>query len=143
MRRYGATFTWRYSYEEAYVGFRLYFYAAYSRGGEGERVTYTFDGDVDISEIRLVFDNDMNRKYHNMPFNYPLVETKFKLPKTLIKEYRIDGVNTAGEKFTLAVQDNHQRFVRHNVSWRVREISFTPISTCGAEDFRLFNFEVK
>ena len=31
---------------------------------------------------------NLNRDYHNMPCNYPLVRTRFKLPKTLIKEYK-------------------------------------------------------
>lgn len=112
-------------------------------GDVGDTVTYRFEKDEDISDIRLIFDNDMNRKYHNMPFNYPLVETKFKLPKTLIKEYRIEGRNARGETFTLSVADNHHRFVRHAVNWKVKEISFVPLSTHGSEKFRLFDFEVK
>lgn len=112
-------------------------------GKQGDSITYTLEEDTKISEIRLVFDSDMNRKYHNMPFNYPLVETKFKLPATLIRGYRIEGKNSSGEKFTLTVTDNHLRFVRHAVDWRVREISFIPVSTHGADDFRVFDFEIK
>ena len=112
-------------------------------GHEGDAVTYTFKKAVDISEIRLVFDNDMNRKYHNMPCNYPLVETRFKLPKTLIKEYRIEGVAEDGTILSLHVTDNHLRFIRHAVDWRVKELRFLPISTHGCEEFRLFDFEVK
>lgn len=112
-------------------------------GDAGDLVEYHFDKDTNVSEIRLVFDNDMNRKYHNMPCNYPLVQTKFKLPKTLIKEYRIEGENSNGESFTLCVFDNHQRFVRHFVSWKVNKLRFIPISTHGCEKFRLFDFEVQ
>ncbi len=112
-------------------------------GKPGDSVTYTFEEDIGISEIRLVFDNDMNRKYHNMPCNYPLVQTEFKLPSTLIKEYKIEGKNTAGEKYGILVSDNHQRFVRHRVNWKIKEISFIPISTHGCDDFRVFDFEVK
>lgn len=112
-------------------------------GKDGDSIIYEFDADTEISEIRLVFDNDMNRKYHNMPCNYPLVQTRFKLPSTLIKEYRIEGKNTAGEKFEISVSDNHQRFVRHRVDWQIKEISFIPISTHGCGDFRMFDFEIK
>ena len=112
-------------------------------GHEGDTVEYTFDGDTAISEIRLVFDNDMNRKYHNMPCNYPLVETRFKLPATLIREYRIEGVSEDGTTHTLHVSDSHLRFVRHAVDWRVTRLRFIPLATHGAEDFRLFDFEVK
>ena len=112
-------------------------------GSVGDFIEYDLDKDSDISEIRLVFDNDMNRKYHNMPCNYPLVQTKFKLPKYLIKEYRIEGENADGERFVISVSDNHQRFVRHEVMWKVKKVRFVPISTHGCEDFRLFDFEIK
>ena len=112
-------------------------------GEVGDFIEYQFSQDTEISEIRLVFDNDMNRKYHNMPCNYPLVQTKFKLPKTLIKEYKIEGENSNGDKFTLCVSDNHQRFVRHFARWKIKKIRFIPISTHGCEQYRLFDFEVQ
>jgi len=112
-------------------------------GKEGDYIEYCFESDADISEVRLVFDNDMNRDYHNMPCNYPLVQTKFKLPATIIKEYLLVGENEEGESFSLEVKNNHQRLVRHNVNWRVKRLRFIPISTNGSPDFRLFSFEVK
>ena len=112
-------------------------------GEEGEPIEYRWDEDVELHEIRLIFDNDMNRKYHNMPCNYPLVQTKFKLPETLIREYRIEGESFAGERVSLHVCDNHQRMVRHSVDWRVRTLRFIPISTHGCEKFRLFDFEIQ
>ena len=112
-------------------------------GQAGECVTYEFYSDVDIREIRLIFDNDMNRKYHNMPCYYPLVETKYKLPATLIKEYVIEAENSSGEKFCLHVTDNHQRLVKHHVDWKAKTVKFIPIKTHGCEEMRLFDFEVK
>ncbi len=112
-------------------------------GKEGDYIEYRFDRDTAITEVRLVFDNDMNRDYHNMPCNYPLVQRKFKLPATLIKEYRLEGENENGEIFSLEVGNNHQRLVRHIVDWRVKRLRFVPISTNGSPDFRLFSFEVK
>ena len=112
-------------------------------GQKGDSVSYTFDNDTEIREIRLVFDNDMNRKYHNMPCSYPLVETRFKLPQTLIKEYFLEAEDSAGERFALHVTDNHQRLVKHFVDWKIRILRFIPIETHGCEDFRLFDFEMK
>ena len=112
-------------------------------GKAGDSILYTFDDAVDVREIRLVFDNDMNRNYHNMPCNYPLVQTKFKLPRTLIKEYRIEGVREDGTVETLHITDNHQRFVKHAVNWKIRSLRFVPISTHGCESFRLFGFECR
>ena len=112
-------------------------------GTEGDRITYEWESDVDIHEIRLVFDNDMNRKYHNMPCSYPLVEPRFKLPKTLPKAYEILGESESGETVSLSVTDNHQRFVRHAVNWRVKRLTLLPLETNGCADFRVFDFEVK
>ena len=112
-------------------------------GQKGDSICYTFHKPEAVKELRLVFDNDMNRPYHNMPFCYPLVEKEFHLPKTLIKEYRIEGVTANGELLTLHVSDNHQRFVTHAVDWEVTELRFIPLATHGVEDFRVFNFEMK
>ena len=112
-------------------------------GKMGDFVEYTFDRDTEISEIRLVFDNDMNRKYHNMPCNYPLVQTQFVLPKTLIKEYKIVGEASDGQVVSLHICDNYQRFVRHAVKWKVRTVRFVPVSTHGVDTARLFDFEIR
>ena len=75
--------------------------------------------------------------------NYPLVQTKFKLPKTLIREYVIEGISKTGKTVSLTISDNHQRFVWHSVDLKVHKIRFIPISTHGSEDFRLFSFEIE
>ena len=111
-------------------------------GKKGEHIEYTFSTDTKISRIRLVFDSDLNRKYHNMPCNIPLVQNKFKLPKTLICEYKIEGISENGDTFEVYVNDNHQRFVKHSVDWCVKTVRFIPIATLGAEQFRLFDFEI-
>ena len=112
-------------------------------GRNGDTITYTFNEDTLISQIRLVFDSDLNRNYHNMPCHYPLIEKNFKLPKTLIKEYKLVGENSDGEAFIIHIEDNHQRFVRHRINHRVKSVKFIPISTWGEKDFHLFSFEIK
>ncbi len=112
-------------------------------GKENDFIEYHFDTDTKINKIRLVFDSDLNRDYYNMPCNYPLVQTQFKLPETLIKEYKIQGISENGEVKEIHITDNHQRFVKHSVDWRVKQIRFVPISTHGAEHFRLFDFEIE
>lgn len=111
-------------------------------GRKGDVIEYNFNSDTKISQIRLVFDSDLNRDYFNMPCNYPLVETKFKLPKTLIKEYKLQGISDSGDIKEICINDNHQRFVRHTVDWNVKTIRFVPISTYGCEELRLFEFEI-
>lgn len=111
-------------------------------GKENDSIEYTYHTDTKISQIRLIFDSDLNRDYHNMPCNYPLVQPKFKLPQTLIKEYKIEGISENGEIKQLHILDNHQRFVIQNVDWNVKTIRFIPISTHGSGVFRLFAFEL-
>ena len=112
-------------------------------GEKGDTVEYSFEKDTDISQIRLVFDSDLNRKYYNMPCNYPLKQEKFKLPETLITKYRIEGVAENGEKYSFEISDNHQRLVKHKLDWKVKTLRFVPLETNGSEDFRLYEFEIK
>lgn len=112
-------------------------------GKEGEFIEYCYETDTDIRGIRLVFDSDLNRKYYNMPCNYPLNEERFKLPKTLITKYRIEAESADGEKFSICVDDNHQRFVRHSVDWKVKTVRFIPVATNGSDEFRMFDFELE
>ena len=110
-------------------------------GKEGDILEYSFERDTHIQEVRLVFDSDLNREYYNMPCNYPLVQTKIHLPKTIIREYKIEGESNNGELFTLHIEDNHQRFVKHSVDWNIKKLRFIPISTHGCAEYRIFDFE--
>lgn len=112
-------------------------------GKENDVIEYCFDTDRKLSGIRLIFDSDFNRNYHNMPCNYPLVQTKFRLPETLIKEYKIQGISENGEMKEIHITDNHQRLVKHAVDWCVKKVRFVPISTFGTESFRMFDFEIE
>ena len=105
-------------------------------GNQGDYIEYEFENDTHINNIRLVFDSNLNRNYHNMPCNYPIVQEKFKLPDTLITEYIIEGESENGKKQKILINNNHQRFVVHNVNWNVKKIRFVPISTNGCEKFR-------
>ncbi len=112
-------------------------------GKEKDFIEYHLAEDTNISGIRLIFDSDLNRSYHNMPCNYPLVQTKFRLPPTLIKEYKIQGFSENGETKEIHITDNHQRFVKFDVNWCVKTIRFIPISSHGVKEFRLFDFEIE
>lgn len=112
-------------------------------GSHGDAIEYTFGHEENIKRIRLVFDSDLNRDYHNMPCCYHLVETRYKLPDTLIKEYIIEGVGEGGEIKSIRVENNYQRFVIHNIDWKVKKIRFIPVSTNGSKEFRIFGFEIE
>ena len=111
-------------------------------GKTGDKIEYVFDKDTYIQQVRLIFDSNLNRNYHNMPCNYPLVQERFKLPETLIKEYIIEGTDDSGKDVILHIKDNHQRFVVHDIKRNLRNIRFVPLATHGCTDFRVFNFEI-
>ena len=89
-----------------------------------------------------MFDSDLNRNYHNMPCNYTLHDTKYLLPQTLVKEYRLEGIAADGSVAVLEVRDNHQRLVRHKVDWNVCAVRLLPLGTHGCPQCRIFGFEV-
>ena len=99
-------------------------------GHAGDVLEYTPEADTDVCEIRLIFDNDTNRDYHNMPCNYPLVQAKFKLPKTLLRAYRPEGIDDGGKKYAICVEppDALSSIVSIGVSKRYASFRFPPMA---------------
>ncbi len=111
-------------------------------GKDGDYLEYNFNNDTNIKEIRIVFDSNLNREYQNMPCRYLLNETRFKMPDTLIKSYKIEGTDTDRNVKTITVENNRNRLNIHTVEWRVSKVRLTPISTYGSEEKRIFDFEL-
>ena len=112
-------------------------------GPAGSRLGYRFDRPEKIRTVRLIFDSDLNRNYHNMPCAYPLKEERFRLPKTLIRTYTLVFAHADGSEMRMQVTENHQRFVRHAVEETVTGVYLIPESTWGSPDCRIFSFEVQ
>jgi len=112
-------------------------------GKKGDSLAYTFENPERINTVRLIFDSDLNRDYQNMPCSYPLVQTRFMLPQTLVKEYKLVLTLEDGTKKEIRIYDNRQRLVLHQVNELVTKVELVPISTHGCEDFRVFSFEVR
>ncbi|MDY3928738.1 MAG: FAD-dependent oxidoreductase [Clostridia bacterium] len=109
---------------------------------KAEAIEYTFSQPEFVSKIRLVFDSDLNRDYQNMPCNYKLYEKSFVLPSTLITEYKIEITDEKGNINVLSVENNHQRFVMHEVNQKAVSFKFIPIKTNGSRTYNLFDFEL-
>ncbi len=108
----------------------------------GEAAEISFEKAETVERLRLIFDSDFNRDYHNMPCCYPLKETRYKLPKTLITEFEIIITDENGNSMVMSF-NNHQRFVRIPIGKKVKSIKFVPIKTNGCEDYRIFSLEVE
>lgn len=76
-----------------------------------------------------------------MPCNYPLVEKRFKLPETLINEYKIVSTDKDGREHIIHENHSHQRFAKHVVDWEVVSVKLLSLSTLGVKKFRVFGFE--
>lgn len=110
---------------------------------KGDFIEYSFDNDTDISEIKIVFDSDLNREGHNMPCHYPLNAPTSRVPHTLVKSYKIEGINEAGEKFVIEDNKNRKRFVKHKVAIKVKKLRLTLLDSYGSDKLGIFSFEIK
>lgn len=103
---------------------------------------YVFEKPEFINGITLVFDSDLNRPFHNMPSHYYLGETRFRTPKTLIKDFDIELTLENGSTEKIEIRGNYQRFVRLCVNIKAVSARLIPLCTHGCEDFRVFAFEL-
>ncbi len=116
-------------------------------GKSGDYIEFSFENATDINGVRLVFDSNLNRSFdgceeHNMPCCYPLIETHYQIPETLIKTYSIECVAADGKTIRYDFDNNHQRFVINNFNVSVKSVRFIPKETYGAPEFRVFAFEI-
>ncbi len=56
----------------------------------------------------------------------------------LIQDRAVLGGNASSE---INVDNSHQRFVTHNVNWKIKTLELIPKETHGAKEFRVFRFE--
>lgn len=123
-------------------------------GMRGDVLRYDFSSPVDVAGIRLVFDSDLERETFTeeeqiigtaMFCNRRLVTPLAHPPKTLIRRFRIKGIFAdRREVFLLEEKENYQRFrVYEMCHTGLTSIIFEPLETWGADDFRVFGFEVE
>ena len=114
---------------------------------------YDFGKPVRLSEARIVFDSDLNRRgkgdaatnvEKNILSNFPLNQPPRTVPPTIVKAFRIEALMDNGEWQTVAREDNnYQRLARVPLDCMARSVRLVPVSTWGADTCKLFAFEVK
>ena len=108
----------------------------------GEYVRYSFEDYTYINKIRLIFDSNLNRDYHNMPCNYPLNIKGYKLPETLIKEFIIEIETKEGIKELVHETNNYQRLYQIDVQKSVKSVKLIPLKTRGEKMARVISFDL-
>ncbi|MDF2587936.1 MAG: hypothetical protein K0S41_1777 [Anaerocolumna sp.] len=113
-------------------------------GNLGDWIEYRFNNEHEITELRLVFDSNMNRKIHNMPCNYPLIQNDFHVPETMVREFRIEILDE-NDKWTIIyeIKENYQRLVKINLKVKTKAIRLIPVRTWGAEKAHIFSWDLK
>ncbi len=108
----------------------------------GENVEITFENEELVNELCLIFDSDFNRDYHNMPCNYPLKETRYKLPETLVTKFELEILGTNGQ-IEKCIFLNHQRCVKIPINKHIQSIRLIPKETNGCPEFRIFSLYIE
>ena len=111
---------------------------------QGECATYIFQQPEHISLLRFVFDSGLNRRIRNMPCSYPLRETRWHTPETLVKDFRVEYSEDGGHFQELtSVLGNTQRLVRIPIRVRAKAVRFVPLNTWGSQAMRVFAWDIR
>ena len=107
----------------------------------GEEISFTFNAYKDISEIRIIFDSDLNRTRYNMPCMFKLNEVHYKVPKTLIKGYKVIAHTSDGDVTVFETSRNRQRMNKLSVNLNADRITIIPTETWGNESVNIFSVD--
>ncbi len=121
-------------------------------GKSGDFVEYEFASLAKISSARIVFDSDLNRKgqgecsHHwekNILSNFPLNQPPRCPPSSLVRSFRLEARQTDGswQEF-YREENNYQRLLRLNFEVETDALRLIPESTWGADEYRIFAFEL-
>ena len=113
------------------------------RAGAGDFVQYCWENPVELSEVRLVFDSDLNRQEKNITALRFLDTPDLQIPETLVRRFRLEIRAADGNWQIVGEYDNHQRLRRIPVSGRVLGVKCTILATGSGRPERIFAFDVQ
>ncbi len=113
-------------------------------GSVGTPITYTFASTVRLQEARMIFDSNLNRDANNMRHYYALGASPWTVPETLVKGFRIESRQPDGRWIPVYTEtNNYQRRVSVPLALETTAIRLIPETTWGADQVRLFAFDVR
>ncbi len=108
----------------------------------GENIEFSFDEAETIKEMRIVFDSDLNRPKYNMPCNFKLHETNYKVPKTLVKAFRVIGYGEDGSEHVICqTAANRKRLVLIPVDGKYNKIKLHIEDSYGNKTVTVFSVD--
>ena len=110
----------------------------------GNRIQIKWKSSVYISQIRMVFDSELERRAKNMPYKWDIEPYNRSMPKSLIKDFNIMAkINDEWETLH-SVKGNHHRLVRLDIGRSCEAVMLQVITTWGGnEKGNVFAFEAK
>ncbi len=118
----------------------------------GASVTYTFNTPRPVAQARIVFDSDLNRSdpgwsinatAKNMRHYYSLDAPPWQVPSALTRAFTLEAQAVDGTWTTIhECTNNYQRLVSVLLETETQAIRLTPTKTWGAEQVRLFAFDI-
>lgn len=121
---------------------------------KGGWVEYELQGEKKLSEIRVVFDSDLNRTQYNgdcntverldMPCHYALHVEPLKVPSSLVKSFRVLARNGGADWHEVYRNDNnYQRLVNVSLPISASALRLVPEETWGDEEARIYAWDVR
>lgn len=122
-------------------------------GKNGDTITFKFDGEKEVNEVRFVFNSDLNRetvgagkylKEKTTISNIHKGNPGLNVPKTLVKDLKIEVLCNTGEwREIKGVENNHQRLVKIPVGEKALGMRFTLISTNGNSEADIYSIDIR
>ena len=125
---------------------------------KGGAIEYRFDKPVRLSRARIIFDSDLDDETlngeeaqlrRNMLANRSRNWKDSYVPKTIVKSYRLEILDAAGNAAaSISVDDNHQRRRVHvltaetGAEVEASVVRLTPLETWGSDMCHIFSFDV-
>lgn len=115
-------------------------------------VQYRFAGPQKLTQMRFVFDSDLERvtcaddhtkRKFAMSCNVPLHRQAFPLPKTMVKAFQILALDGQEWKTIYETDSNYQRLVRVPLDVTTTAIRFVPLACWGTEQAHVFAWDVR
>ena len=117
----------------------------------GGTVEYRLAKPQAIHRVRFIFDSDLDRttmpgdsveRSHTTRANVMPESPVMHMPRTLIKEYRLIGLDENGGEVELLHETyNKRRFVSLTIDRRLTGLRFIPLATWGVPQAHLFSFD--
>ena len=96
-----------------------------------------------VKRLRMIVNSDLNRTYLNMPCNYPLKQTAYRMPDCLLRNFCIEYTDTEGITYRDTYTDNRQRLIYCPIGKQITSLSIIPLTTWGAKTCTLYSLDLQ